>query len=345
MENDNRYVVLRPEVRGTFVERLDDLHRQLNGYLDEVQTDGQRLQYVKVFLSDAQNQKGALAASALWRELLAGCALTVVEQPPLDGSKVTLLVKTSAGTSSFVFQSIRLTDDEASGRSSYLQTMSLFEHYLSSLRSHKDVTMLNNLVRTWIYVADIDVNYSDVVRARNDVFRTMGLTVDTHFVASTGIGGYSATRHATVAMDFLTYPGISPEDVKFLHAPDHLNNTMEYGVAFERGTRLTLPGGLQRFFISGTASIDHRGEVLFRGDVIRQTERLLENILALLADGGASLEDVCYFIVYLRDLSDAPVVNAYLSRRFPEKPFVIVSAKVCRPDWLIEMECIAERQV
>lgn len=328
--------------RGSFADRLADLNQQLSIYLSAERSEGYRLQYVKVFLSDAQNQHEALEASSLYRDTLAHSAVTTVEQAPLDGSKVTLLVKTSREEPAFIFQSLRLTNEEANGDSSYLQTMQLFQKYLASLEG-TDMTMARNLLRTWIYVADIDVNYSGVVKARNDVFRSYGLTAQTHFVASTGIGGYSSTRHATVAMDFLTYPGIREEDKKYLTAPDHLNPTAEYGVAFERGTRLTLPSGLQRFFISGTASINDRGEVLYPGDVLRQEDRLLENIGALLADGGATLEDVKYFIVYLRDLSDYAVVEAHLQALWPTVPHVVVLAKVCRPGWLIEMECIAER--
>jgi hypothetical protein len=31
--------------------------------------------------------------------------------------------------------------------------------------------------------------------------------------------------------------------------------------------------------------------------------------------------------------------------RFPGRPYVIVHAPVCRPGWLIEMECMAVKQV
>lgn len=343
MEKDNQYTLLRPTVQGAFSNLLADLNTQLTSYLANEQHAGRQLQYTKVFLSDAQNQQPELEASALYASHLSQHALSIVEQPPLDGTKISLLVKTSGGEPSFLFHSFRLSNDEARGTSSYLQTMSLFEHYLHAIDGLGDVTMLHNLLRTWIYVADIDVNYAGVVKARNDVFAMRGLTTDTHFVASTGIGGYSGTRHATVAMDFLTYPGISDDDVLYLSAPDHLNATSEYGVAFERGTRLSLPGGLQRFFISGTASIDHHGEVLHRGDVLRQADRLLENIGALLAKGGATLKDAKYFIVYLRDLSDYTAIASYMARRFPHTPHILVQAKVCRPEWLIEMECIAEK--
>lgn len=342
MNYDNKYIFLTPSGCGSFAERLNELHQLLADYLKGEKAQGRQLRYCKVFFSDSQNQEEAFLASALYGDFLQHVALTTIEQPPLDGSKIALLVKTSTDEDGSVLQSLRLSDDEARGSSSYLQTMRLFEKYIDSWRERPEVTMARNLVRTWIYVADIDVNYKGVVEARNDVFRTSGLTADTHFVASTGIGGYSSTRHATVAMDFLTYPAIHEEDKRYLTALDHLNPTKEYGVAFERGTRLQLPS-LQRFFISGTASIDSHGAVMHLGDVEQQACRLLENISALLADGGAGMDNVKYFIIYLRDLSDFPVIDALMRKRFTRTPFIIVLARVCRPEWLIEMECIAEK--
>lgn len=335
----NCYRIFKPKSKGTFIQRTEELNTLLTDYLKAEEAEHRHLQYAKIFLSDAQNQYQQLVESDLYQNHLSAKAVTVVEQPPLDGSKISVLTKTTDGPDDFVFQSLRLSEDEVKGQSSYLQTMLLFNKYLNSIKN-SGMTMGENLVRTWIYVADIDVNYSGVVRARNDIFARYGLTADTHFVASTGIGGYSATRHATVAMDFLSYPAVKEDDKKYLKALDHLNPTHEYGVAFERGTRVGI-NGEQRFFISGTASIDKHGDVLYLGDVGRQTARLLENINALLNDGGASIGDVDYFIVYLRDLSDFPTVSAYMIERFPKTPFIIVEAKVCRPQWLIEMECTA----
>ncbi len=204
--------------------------------------------------------------------------------------------------------------------------------------------MATHLVRTWIYVADIDINYEGVVKARNDIFRRYGLTADTHFIASTGIGGATQMRNAKVAIDFLTFPDIHEADKHYLKALEYLNPTHEYGVSFERGTRL-VHQGLQTYFISGTASIDKHGHVIYLGDVERQTCRLLQNIEALLKDGDATMADMKYLVVYLRDISDYAVVDAYLSERFPTIPYIIVSGKVCRPEWLIEMEGIGEKSL
>lgn len=324
-----------------FKERLENLYGQLTQYLEREKEQGRRLTYCKAFFSDLQNQHQDFLDSTLYQQYLQTCDLTLVEQPPVDGSKITLLVKTSDEEKDYIFQSLRLTDEEAKGQSSYLQTMLLFNHYIKGLEA-RGLNLRDHCVRTWIYVADIDVNYDGVVRARNDIFRRYGLTADTHYIASTGIGGYSQTRHATVAIDFLTVPSVQPSQLYYLQALDHLNPTHEYGVAFERGTRLTLPNK-RMYFISGTASIDRHGDVLYLGDVKRQTERLLENIRALLKDGDATMEDIRYFIIYLRDISDYAVVDAYMQQHYPAIPRILVSAKVCRPQWLIEMEAVAEQ--
>jgi enamine deaminase RidA (YjgF/YER057c/UK114 family) len=42
----------------------------------------------------------------------------------------------------------------------------------------------------------------------------------------------------------------------------------------------------------------------YEGDIVRQTERLWENISVLLQEGGASFIDVASMIIYLRDVSD-----------------------------------------
>ena len=148
-------------------------------------------------------------------------------------------------------------------------------------------------------------------------------------------------------------PDIKEEDKKYIQALEHLNPTHEYGVAFERGTRVTLPTHCsnsdgsqhfkQQYFISGTASIDKLGNVVYEEDIVRQTGRLLENVGALLKDGDATMNDIQYFIIYLRDISDYHTVDRMMQQFYPQIPRIIVEAKVCRPGWLIEMECIAER--
>ena len=349
----DKYIILSPEAKGSFNDRLNFLYLKLGNILDTEKLENRTLQYCKVFLSDSQNQIKEFEESLLYQEFLKGTNLTIVEQTPLNGSKASLLIKTTDDTTPILFHSLRLTEEEAKGKNSYEQTRLLFNKYLKTIEG-TDMTMERNLVRTWIYVTNIDVNYQGVVEARNDIFDKEGLTADTHYIASTGIGGATPVRHAAVAIDFLTVPNIKEEDKKYLQALEHLNPTHEYGVAFERGTRLTLPTQTlhpegsqqfkQQYFISGTASINKHGDVVYEGDIVRQTGRLLENIGALLKDGDATMNDIRYFIIYLRDITDYHTVEILMNQFYPQIPHIIVEAKVCRPGWLIEMECIAEKQ-
>ena len=50
---------------------------------------------------------------------------------------------------------------------------------------------------------------------------------------------------------------------------------------------------------------------------------------------------MAWIVVYLRDMADYDVVSHMFAEKFPHVPYVLTLAPVCRPAWLIEMECIA----
>ena len=100
-------------------------------------------------------------------------------------------------------------------------------------------------------------------------------------------------------------------------------------------------GDRRHVFISGTASIDNKGQIVHVGDVVNQTYRMWENVEALLREAGCTYDDVAHMIVYLRDPADYAVVSRLYEERFPDRPVVIVHAPVCRSGWLVEMECMA----
>jgi enamine deaminase RidA (YjgF/YER057c/UK114 family) len=199
-------------------------------------------------------------------------------------------------------------------------------------------------VRTWFFVQNVDVNYAGVVKARNEVFLPEGLTKETHFIASTGIAGRHAEPSVSVLMDTYAISGLQEGQMNYLYAPTHLNPTHEYGVSFERGTYVDY-GDRRHVFISGTASINNKGEVVHVGDISKQTSRMLENIEMLLKEADCSFENVAHLIVYLRDVADYAIVRKIFAERFPSIPTVIVLAPVCRPGWLIETECMAVKRI
>ena len=178
-------------------------------------------------------------------------------------------------------------------------------------------------------------------RARNEFFAQNGLSAETHFIASTGIEGQNADPARLVAMDSISWAGLRKEQRIELKAEHMLSPTALYGVSFERGTRLCLRDR-SHYYISGTASIDRFGEVVHPHDVRRQTVRMIENIAALLESSEGALADLRWATVYLRDMADAEIVSAVLAEFLPDTlPRVVVHAPVCRPAWLVEMECLA----
>lgn len=337
----DKYTVLHAVSRGTFFERLCHLYMKTGDYIDIENLEKRQPCYVKIFLSDARNQYPQLLKSQLWTEYLCNIPHTIVEQPPLNNSKISLLMKTSDTAERGVFTSLRLTEEEAAGKDAYAQTVLLFDKYIALVKE-KGMTLTANCIRTWLYISDIDTNYQAVVNARNDVFEREGMAATGHSITSTGIEGNTWVPGALVAMDFLSVPDVKDDDKFYLEAPDKLGRAADYGVAFERGIRLKEACGC-RYFLSGTASIDPEGNVVYPDDVKKQTGRLLENIGALLSSGGATMNDIRYFVIYLRDLSDFAEVDKFMGIVFPYTPRIILEAKVCRPGWLIEMECVAEK--
>ena len=84
---------------------------------------------------------------------------------------------------------------------------------------------------------------------------------------------------------------------------------------------------------------------MFPGDVRKQTERMWENVETLLKEADCTYEHVAHLIVYLRDIADYTVVKEMFDARFPDKPKVFLLAPVCRPGWLVEMECMAVKTI
>lgn len=324
-----------------FVNQLELLILKLH---DVVESNGTPV-LMRFFLSDPANQ------TALLRErLVFDCPVSIIGQAPLNGTKIAAMVwcRQSAvicrisdrmhkvserGIDEYWFTN-GLSDSEGS----YGQTVSLLDELSSGLES-QGLTLETNCMRTWLFVQNIDVNYKGVVDGRNTVFDRHGLTTDTHFIASTGIEGRTVDHNHKVMLDAVAVSGPCIL-VKYLHGQSHLNRTSQYGVRFERGTVVEYPDR-KHVYISGTASIDNKGKILYEGDIARQTERMIENVEVLLSESGCGFGQVGSMIIYLRDIADYAIVNKIFDTRFPDCPRVLVQAPVCRPGWLVEMECIA----
>ena len=309
--------------------------------------------FQRFFLSDAANQGGLLCNALKSYDLEA--ATSVVEQAPLNGTKIALWAYLQEGVtteqdeyghtivrhgcySHYWTGTHTLRDGD-----SRQQTSQLLNEYADQLKNN-GMTLEHDCIRTWFMVQNVDVNYAGVVKGRNDVFDLHDLVPATHFISSTGIGGRTADSRELVQMNTYAVKGLTDGQIHFLYAKSHLNSTADYGVRFERGTYVDYADRRQ-VFISGTASIDNKGDVLFVGDIEKQVYRMWENVEALLNECGMGFDDLGQILVYLRDPADYTLVERLFEAKFPNTPKVIVLAPVCRPTWLIEMECMGVKEI
>ena len=69
-------------------------------------------------------------------------------------------------------------------------------------------------------------------------------------------------------------------------------------------------------YLSGQTPIDPSTGQLVAGDIAAQTQRVFDNIEAVLSAAGLSLDDVVKSNVYLTTMRDFPGMNAVYQKRF-----------------------------
>lgn len=99
-------------------------------------------------------------------------------------------------------------------------------------------------------------------------------------------------------------------------------------------------------FCAGQIPLDPVTGVLVDGGIMDQAERVIENLKAVLIEGGSSLEQVLRLDVYLTDLSLFSDVNQFLAKIFTDSPPARVTIEVSGLPMGAEIEiaAIAARQ-
>lgn len=192
------------------------------------------------------------------------------------------------------------------------------------------------VARTWLFLRNIDGDYSDLNAARRAYFEAAGVHPPP---ASTGIGGRAHPGDRLLSLDLVAFDGAAA--VRPLSTPA-MNEAPSYGSDFSRGFEVRL-ADRRLVYVSGTASIDGRGQVAHEGDPKGQARRMLDNVMRLLAGAGASARDLVHAVTYLKDQADLPALEAaFAASAFdPDLPHVVCQAEVCRPEWRCEMEGLA----
>jgi enamine deaminase RidA (YjgF/YER057c/UK114 family) len=197
-----------------------------------------------------------------------------------------------------------------------------------------------DVVRTWIYLRDIGRDYAAFNQGRRRFFQSAGIT---RFPASTGIKAALADSDTPLAMDLYAVGGAGQATVEAMHAAP-MGEASAYGSFFARGA-VVRELGQEIAFLSGTASIDQRGQVVAPGDGKGQLRRMFANAAGVLGQAGLGLADAVSVTAYLQQARLLPEFRrAAQAAGLPAStPTAIVVADICRPEWLCEIELVAGR--
>lgn len=86
--------------------------------------------------------------------------------------------------------------------------------------------------------------------------------------------------------------------------------------------------GNRTLWLSGQIPLDPASGELVAGDVVAQTARVMANLGAVLAAGGATFDDVVRCTIFLVDLADFAKVNEVYARSFRKDPPARVTVQV-----------------
>ena len=107
---------------------------------------------------------------------------------------------------------------------------------------------------------------------------------------------------------------------------------------------VAVPSG-RMVFVSGQVARGVDGQLVGRGDIQAQTRKVLENIRSVLAEAGATMNDVTKVTVFVTNLAEHfsaihEVRAEFFSSDYPASTLVEIS-RLVDPDMLIEIEAIA----
>ena len=321
------YLAVRPPEGDDVATQARGIYRNLRELL---QKQGARLENViteKVFLSDLKHQ------IETFRQVRAECygaeeksrpATIYLQQPPCEPGvlcELQVRVIVPGNNEEVRVQSVEGLPAPAAGKVvSFRGYDQIYLHNLTGGRPgdgldftaqmeqvfdlaesvlEQEKLKFRDVVRTWIYVDEMERDYAALNKVRTAFFERQGVK---RLPASTGIQGGVFPGDRGGGLDLYALRTERPVEIELMHAPT-LNEAWSYGSSFSRGLTVAREDRIVAY-VSGTASIDETGEVVHVGDIEGQVNRMLLNVEQLLQGSGAALGDIVRATTYLKDAAD-----------------------------------------
>ena len=96
-------------------------------------------------------------------------------------------------------------------------------------------------------------------------------------------------------------------------------------------------------YTSGQVAWDNTGKLIGINDIRTQTIKTLSNVVSVLKEGGADIDDVVKCNVYLKNMNDFHIMNEEFAKLFSSNPpaRTTVQTPMAEPEMLVEIEAIA----
>ncbi|MDY9926920.1 RidA family protein [Methanosarcina sp.] len=109
---------------------------------------------------------------------------------------------------------------------------------------------------------------------------------------------------------------------------------------------IVVTGQMKTIYIGGQDAVDASGTIVGKGDIKKQTEQVLANLQTALQAGGAELEHIVKWNVYV--VQGQPLQPAFEAfqqfwgqRSDPPAITMVFVSGLANPDFLVEMDAIA----
>lgn len=113
--------------------------------------------------------------------------------------------------------------------------------------------------------------------------------------------------------------------------------------AYSHGVKVDI-GDSEMLFVTGQIAMDKEGNAVAPDNIVTQAEYIFQNIIKILSEGGATIDDVVKAVIYVTDMSDfkeiSGVRNKYFGNSKPVSTLVEIS-KTVKEGCDLEIDVIA----
>ena len=207
-----------------------------------------------------------------------------------------------------------------------------------------------DLTRTWHYIYPIIDNYASFNNERRAYFERSGIFYiqePQSVPASTCIEGRGGDKGcSTMNLYYIKKTDdVHIQRIFNKNQKEADSKFYQYNPTFSRALQIQQPG-LCELQISGTASIDKKGNTQHAGDAYSQIKKTMQLVDSLLKQTGMAFNDICYATFILKRKSDFQFVHKVMQElSYPEFPYISIVGNICRDDLLFELDGVAVREM